>query len=187
MQPQLQRVLGDAEEIGGLARRALLDVAQEQHRAVALGQLRDRRPHLRSRLAAQQRLFRRRRPGDDGPAGVVAVLGERRQHRLDRLFRLAPARPQLHQRGVHDDAVQPRGELGVAVEGVDAAEGGQERVLDGVPRQILVVQEAAGDGQHAAAERAHDGGVRVLVTGLEAANQVDIGESGGRNGCEHVQ
>ena len=59
---------------------------------------------------------------------------------------------------------------------VDGAEGGQERVLDGVPGQVLVVQEAAGDGQHAAAEGAHDGGVGVLVTGLEAANQVEIGE-----------
>ena len=67
--------------------------------------------------------------------------------------------------------MQPRGELGVAVEGVDGAEGGQERVLDGVPGEILVVQEAAGDGQHAAAERAHDGGVGVLVTGLEAATR----------------
>ncbi len=91
----------------------------------------------------------------------------------NRLLRLAPAGPQLHQRGVDDDAMQPRGELGVAVEGVDGAEGGQERVLDGVPGEILVVQEAAGDGQHAAAERAHDGGVRVLVTGPEAVDQVD--------------
>ena len=83
--------------------------------------------------------------------------------------------------------MQPRGELGVAVEGVDGAEGGQERVLDGIPGEILVLQEAAGNGQHAAAERAHDGGVGVLVTGLQAADQVDIGGGGGRDGSEHVQ
>ena len=68
------------------------------------------------------------------------------------------------------------------------AERREEGVLDGVAGQLLVVQEAARHGQHPAAQRAHDGGVGVLVARLEAADQVDIGGTVGRSvdGSEHV-
>ena len=82
----------------------------------------------------------------------MPVFLERGQQLLDRLLGLSSLRPQLHQRGVDDDAVEPGRQLAVSFELVECPEGAQIRGLDDVLRVLLVADEPAGDGQEASAE-----------------------------------
>ena len=75
----------------------------------------------------------------------MAVGQKRRHQRLDRFFGLSLARPQLHQRAVHDDAVQPGGEAGIAVKVSQAAKRVEKGVLNDVSRLLVVADDAACD------------------------------------------
>ena len=56
---------------------------------------------------------------------------------------------------VHDDAVQPGGEQGLALEAIDVPERVEERLLNRVARVLLVRQQTTGDGQQPAAVGPH--------------------------------
>ena len=174
MQPQLERVLGDAGRVSGLAGREPFDVPHQQHRAIGLRQLGDGRANQRARLLLLERTLARLRPRDHG-LRVMAVLGKDRQQRLDRLLGAALPAANAHQRRVDDDAVQPGGELGLAVEALDGAEGGEKGVLHHVARGFLVRDEPSRHGQHPAAERPDHFFEGVLVARLEALDERGVG------------
>ena len=70
-----------------------------------------------------------------GPAGAdlySTVLHELGQEVVDGLLGPALAAAKLHERGVDDDAVQPGRQSRTAMEVVNAAEGGEKRILQGV-------------------------------------------------------
>ena len=102
---------------------------------------------------------------------VVAVVLIGREQRFERLLGLPPAAPQLHQRGVDDDPVEPRGELAAALESVDGPEGAEVRRLHGVARVLLIAQDPLSDREHAAAEGADHLFVGTFVTGAEAGQE----------------
>jgi DNA-binding winged helix-turn-helix (wHTH) protein len=124
-----------------------------------------------------------------GPAGhrlgVMPVLGKPGQQGLDRLLRPTLPRPDAHQRGVDDDAVQPGGEAGVAVEPVDGAHRRQHRLLHRVAGGVLVPEHPAGDRQQTTSQRSDHLLVRRLVASLQSGDQPGISGVGVHGGIKH--
>src|SRR5207244_6459870 len=100
------------------------------------------------------------------PVGVEAG-----QEIVDRLLAPAPPAAEPHQGGVDDDAVEPGRELGVAREAADGARRRYEGLLHGILGLVVVPQEPACGGEHAAAVLAHEGGEGVVVAAAEAVEQ----------------
>jgi hypothetical protein len=105
---------------------------------------------------------------------LVLVLPEVGQQVLDRLLGLAPPGAELLQGGVDDDAVQPGGEPGAAVEPLDGPEGRKETVLHGVAGVLLVAEDAAGHGQQAVGVGADERLARRRVADAQAVEQADV-------------
>jgi hypothetical protein len=78
----------------------------------------------------------------------------------------------LAQTGVQEDAVQPGPHPAIALEGADGLEGGEEGLLDGVGTILFAPEEAAGDGEHAAAVEAHQGFTSTLVAGADPGQEL---------------
>src|SRR5262249_46211857 len=101
-----------------------------------LGKAADRGAHVGPRLRAAHLVCGGIPPPDDWP-GVTAVLEERREQVLDRLLATATPHAELHQGCVHDDAMDPGGRSGAALEAAQGAEGGDEGVLQRLARIFL--------------------------------------------------
>src|SRR5579885_2433385 len=118
-QPRVDGAAGEVEQLGDLARRVLEHVAQDDHGAVLRRELRD--------------------PPEGG------AVGDRRGRRGEGVAELdlgaQPARPRPVDGAVDDDPVQPRSERAAAIEAVEVADGGQERLL----RDVLGGSGVAGD------------------------------------------
>src|SRR5262245_22861947 len=170
MQAHLHRVDLDVEELRRLLGAETLDVAQQEHAAVDLGQAVDAPAHELPHLAALDGVRVVRPPGRAG-VDAVAVRVEARQQVVDRLLRLAAARAELHQAGVDHDAVQPGREARAPLEATDAAEGLQEGVLERVARVLLRAQHAARDREQAPAVGAHELGEGRVLTGAQPRQQ----------------
>src|SRR5262245_19443178 len=106
MDPNLHGGRREAERVSDFLRRSLLDVAQDQHDSVAVRQLIDGGPDGGPRFLALEQGIGWCRPVRE-LFDMVSVLQERGEQGLDRLLGLSPAGPQLHERRVHHDAVQP--------------------------------------------------------------------------------
>ncbi len=70
---------------------------------------------------------------------------------LQRLLGLSPSRPQLHQRGVDGDAMQPRRKAGAAFESLETAESVEKRLLHGVARVFFGTENPPRQRQQAPA------------------------------------
>ena len=79
----------------------------------------------------------------------------------------ALAGAQFHQRAVDGDAMQPRPDAALGLEGVDAAEGGHEGFLHGVARFLFVAQDAARHGEQRRGVMIHELFERVQQLGIE--------------------
>src|SRR5207247_2175034 len=160
----------DAQQGGRLVRVELFDVTQDEHATIARGQSADGVPHhLASLLTLAQRVARvvplRRRLG---PVPVVVEAGE---EPLDRLLAAAPPAPELHERSVDDDAVEPCRQPGRAREAVDRTEGREEGFLDHIPGLILSADEPPRGREHAAAVLPDQRLERLRVTPTEAVDE----------------
>jgi len=188
VQSQLERVIGDAHQDGCFVSRQLLDVAHQQHRSIRVREFRDAGPDQGPHLLALEHALTRVGPGDHC-LGVMAVFGKHRQQRFDRLLGPALTAADAHQRSIHDDTVQPGGELGIAVEPLETPERREEGVLHHVACRILVVDEASSHRQHPASERTDHLFESFLISGLEPLDQVSLRrvdvKAGGESGDGH--
>src|SRR5258708_861661 len=104
MEADLDGIRCDAEDLGRLFGRAFFDVAKEQHRAIRLRQAIDRAADKSTQLGALKNRLRRLGPWR-ARLDLVAILEKAREVLLDVLLRAAALRPQLHQAGIHLNAV----------------------------------------------------------------------------------
>ena len=115
MESNLDVVRGATQQSRGLLRIELLDIPQQQHAAVRLGQTIDALADLGADFVALQR-------GDDlvvplaRGERVMAGLIECREKIVDRYVAAARLAPQFHQANVHHDPMQPGSNAGVALE-----------------------------------------------------------------------
>ena len=79
------------------------------------------------------------------------------------------------QAGVDDDPVQPGGDGGVAAEGVGPAEGGEQRLLDGVGRLLAVAEGAQGHRPQPVAVATDQLAERVRVPVDVGGEQLGVG------------
>src|SRR5262249_42646305 len=82
---------------------------------------------------------------------LVLVLPEVRQQFLDRSLGMALPAAQPIQCRIDDNALKPRAQSRPALEPADFLEGGEETVLHGVARVLIVTKEAPGDHEQLAA------------------------------------
>ena len=143
MQANLDDGCRCAEGGCGLHRVALLDVSQRQDRSVVIGKLRNRPPHhcrrlfaLEDRITPVTRLRR-----------LVSVGLKRGEQIVDGLLGSPLSRTDLHERRVHEDAMQPGVKLRALFERADRSERFDEGFLHGVLRVFVVRQEAASHGE----------------------------------------
>ena len=94
--------------------------------------------------------------------------------------RPAPAQPV--EAGVDDDAVQPRRDGRLAPEGVGAAEGGDEAVLDAVGGELGIADGAQRDGPHPVLVPAEELGEGMVVTVDVQCQQLPVAQVGDRSG-----
>ena len=135
--------------------------------SVVIGKLRNRLPHhCRRLLALEDRITpvtRLRR--------LVSVGLKRGEQIVDGLLGSPLSRTDLHERRVHEDAMQPGVKLRALFERADRSERFDEGFLHGVLRVFVVRQEAASHGEQPAAVDAHDRFIRVGVASLKTRNE----------------
>lgn len=133
-------------------------------------QLTNRGPHQRPSLPLLEQPV-----GLQGPfgeiLGVVSVFEIRGEHRLDGFLGLAPARPELHEGRVDDDAVKPGGQLTLSLEGPQSVERGDVRRLDRIAGIFVMAKQAPGNREHPAAVCPDQQRVCVLVPDAESGQQ----------------
>lgn len=164
MQPNLHGVRRDSKLGGDCLGGHLLDVAKHEDDAVGFRQRRDGVAHRPPHVVLLEKPVRLRSPVGE-VLRVMAVFQIGRKKGLDGFFRLAAARPQLHQRRIHDDPVEPGRELAIPLESPKPFEGRQKRALDDIARVFVVPYEPSCHGQHPSAVVAN----HQLVCGLVAA------------------
>ena len=130
MRSDLEGFSGHPKAASHLRGIAVLEVAQDEDRAVASRYGGERAPHQDLELPAMHERLDAR-----GVAGDHAVL--------ERLRRTPPAGATAHQRGVHHDTMQPRGELRASAELVEMVDRMHVRILHGVPRLVFVASKRA--------------------------------------------
>ena len=101
----------------------------------------------------------------------MPVVVEAGEEPLDRLLAATPPAPELHERSVDDDAVEPCRQPGRAREAVDRTEGREEGFLDHIPGLILSADEPPRGREHAAAVLPDQRLERLRVTPTEAVDE----------------
>src|SRR5882757_2116713 len=81
---------------------------------------------------------------------------------------------QLHQRAIHCDSMQPRGDAALGLELADVAESGYEGLLHRVARFFLVVQNASCDGQERRGVMFHQLLKCKVVAGAESVDEISV-------------
>src|SRR5205823_5409136 len=94
-------------------------------------------PHAGARRAAVEERLGGLASGFEIGAHAMTGLVEDREEILDGLLRATLRGADAHETAVDDDSMEPRRDARLALEGADRAEGGDERVLDGVARVFL--------------------------------------------------
>src|SRR5216683_4605665 len=164
MEPYFDRVRANRKGQSGLVGIQLLNIAQQEDGSVFLGKSLDAAPHHLARVAMLENCL-----GGVGPGyriiDPLAPMIEARQQCFYRL--LTPAAPgsQLHERRVHDNAMKPCRKHRVAIEFVERAKCGSERLLDGILSVVFVAQKSARSSQHSATISLNHQAEGVLVTG----------------------
>ncbi len=113
-----------------------------------------------------------------GGGVVVVPVGELVLGQLGR----RPAAAQPVETGVDDDAVQPGRDGRLAAEGVGAAEGGDEAVLDAVGGELGIADGAQGDGPHPVLVPAEELGEGMVVAVDVQCQQLPVAQVGDRGG-----
>ena len=170
MQPDLDRIAGQAKFRRHVFGRHFFDIPQHQHRPVRVGQRGNRLTNQPEPLLALEQLIGRRRPRGKG-FRVMAVFEKGGQERVYRFLGLPPPGPQAHQGPVDDDAVQPGAELRAAVEGRQGLERRKVGRLHDVPGVLLVLDNAPGDGQQPSPVGPDQELVRGVIPGAEPVEQ----------------
>lgn len=161
MESNLDGSRGHPEHLRRLRCAELFDVTQDEHDTVVLRQAVDGVAHLGADLLPLQKLVGTARGHLCGP-DPQPVAVELRKLRIDQLFGLPLARPQSHQAGIHQDAVQPGSEPRLALEAIDGAEGGEERVLEAVASLLLEAHQPSRHGQERASVDTEQLAIRVV-------------------------
>jgi hypothetical protein len=170
VQPRLHAGWRHPQDVGDVLVRALLDVTQEQDDPLVLRQLLDAGPHPRACLFALEQRVRSRASVNELMAMVPFASGAREQ-RLDRFCRLPSLGPQLHQRRVHNDSMQPGRELAVAFEFLDSSKRVQVRGLADIQGILVVLREPSRDGEEPSAIHANYRVERPVLSRLQRGDQ----------------
>src|SRR5947207_2491160 len=162
---------GDAEveDLRDLLRREVLELAQDEDRAVRLGKRVDRLRRVQGELALDDAIVDRGGPVVDG-LGDLAAVGVARRRLFERSLVVPALHAQPHERRVHRDAMEPRGERALRLELIDLAEHLQERVLERVLGERLVAREPERHAEEARLVTRDDLAEGGAIAGLQATN-----------------
>lgn len=156
---------GHVEDAGGLRHRVSLHIHQDERRALFGGESGE--------------------SGDEFAVEVVAFCRSLRRlvglQKLVEPFRVVDGRglprrglADSVETGVHRDPVQPRGDGGLAAEGVGGAERGDQRVLHGVSRFLAVAQRPQSHGPQSVAMASCQLTEGIGVTGHMVGEKVRV-------------
>ena len=153
-----------------LLRRELLDVPQHENDAVIVRQLLDARANGRPRLFSLEQLIRRCTPFLK-LLDVMAILLEGRQQDVNGVFWFPASRPQLHERGVYDNPVQPGRKQAGSLKLVQAPKRAEIRGLHDVSGVLVIPREPARDREQAPPEHADHRLKGPLVPGSKSSEE----------------
>lgn len=149
MQPYFDHAVAHTQHAGRLRCIQLFDVSQEHDQPIDFGKPVDAVPDHISGLTQLDQVEGGGRPVARFDSRK-ALVGEARQEAVDGFFGSSLSGTQAHERSVHRDAMQPSADPARPLERVKRPKGGDERLLHGVFRLLVVPEDPPTNRKHAA-------------------------------------